>query len=85
MVLGDGDAEHRHDDQDKSRRAPLAPSGRALRLSASRAERKTDRDFVLAELADHQRLDGVSRGASFSRAERASIAPNGCAARLPAR
>ncbi|RXG87670.1 hypothetical protein [Bradyrhizobium vignae] len=69
MVLGDGDAEHRHDDQDKSRRAPLAPSGRALRLSASRAERKTDWDFVLAELADHQRLDAYS-------AAQASVAPN---------
>jgi len=62
----------------KSRRAPLAPSGRALRLSASRAERKTDRDFVLAELADHQRLDAYS-------AAQASVAPNGCVARLPAR
>ncbi|MCS3759490.1 hypothetical protein [Bradyrhizobium centrosematis] len=81
MVLGDGDAEHHHDDQDKPQRAPVGLSGRALRFPASRADWKPDRDLGLAELAGHRRLEGDGRGAGSSAAalSRATGSPLGSA------
>ncbi|MHC4054520.1 hypothetical protein [Bradyrhizobium sp. 25ACV] len=64
VVLGDGDAEHHHDNQDEPQSAPVGLSRRALRFLASRADRKSDRDLGLTELAVHRRLDHEGRGAS---------------------
>ncbi|WP_338312416.1 hypothetical protein [Bradyrhizobium sp. TM239] len=52
MVLGDGDAEHHHDDQDEPQGAPVDLSGRALWFPAMGADRKSDRDLGFTELAD---------------------------------
>ncbi|WP_210203155.1 hypothetical protein [Bradyrhizobium sp. AC87j1] len=64
VVLGDGDAEHHHDNQDEPQSAPVGLSRRALRFPASRADRKSDRDLGLTVFADHRRLDHEGRGAS---------------------
>ncbi|MBB4378200.1 hypothetical protein GGD66_000663 [Bradyrhizobium sp. CIR48] len=40
VMLGDGDAEHHHDDQDEPQSAPVGLSRRALRFPASRADRE---------------------------------------------